>query len=485
MGLYKNPFEEQLSQSVDHYPSISKVKEVTNTPKYYDMPTNIEIEEVLQKYKIDKEKNGELFRDLLNVCSNDFVGGQREEVMKHFEFDEEPTQEQLQMLLDRQNMLRTMPANLKALANPDNKETESLLRKALKSPLDRAAVITKLIQSEQPDSSENKGDSKSPAKRNHKDDEKTDEDGNPIKGMPGPFAAEPDNPAKIWEKLEKKLDQVIEQEQLFGEVDVNKMFRLSKTQAQEMELGAKLDQNINIRAHSTKTYEENRRSRKKKLFQYKDSTHLPKVRKSMIAHPLFDLKIAKKDLLYREGYETHEKKQLLYILVDWSGSMSDYYKLLLRNAYLYNRIAAVARGEAELLYSRYVTNISHFRHIKTKEEAIKFYESERKIAPGGGVCSFGPVLTQAVKKMNEVYSSGNYTRPEILLIHDGQDDFRPVDLGKIRVHGLMLGQDHKPLREYCTATGGSWIVRDFEKEGYPPQGFKEEDVDPYWTEEFR
>lgn len=445
----------------DTYSNIGQVTTVTNPPEYYDPPTHMEIEEVLAKYKIDKNRNETLFQDLLNVCANDFIGASREEVMKDFHFNESPSDEALDALRGRQDMLRTMPSDLKALSK-GNQESSSLLKKALRSPLDRAAVLTRLIQEQQQGGCNSQG-------KNDEEQDEEDKDGNvtKVKGKPGPFAQE-SKPEEIWEKLDDLLEEMVAQEEIFSEdEDFDRLFQLSPEEAKEMQLGSELDKNINLRSHSTKSFVEDTRSRKKKQFQFTSFSQLPKVNRVSMAMPDFKMRLAKKELSYRNGYHTEQKKQLLFILVDWSGSMSDVYKLMLRNAYLYNRLQAVARGDAELIYARYVTTMHKPVHIKTKQEAWDFFRKERKQFPTGGVCDFEPVFKSAMEYIDNMYSTGAYTRPEILVIHDGQDRFKAVNPGITKFHGLMLGQDHTALRSFCVSTGGSWIVQDFSKQ-YPP-----------------
>lgn len=162
----------------------------------------------------------------------------------------------------------------------------------------------------------------------------------------------------------------------------------------------------------------------------------------------------------RERCSRQEKKMLLYILIDCSGSMQSDNAFLKAGGVLMNRLKAVLQGEAEVLFSffeqelgeEYTASSDSLPDVKNLMNQIK-YENF-----GGGGTAIANCTKEAVERVNKrLANNPNLTRPELLVVTDGCDNttaLKASDLGGITLHTIIVGGHNEHLLKVARQSGG-------------------------------
>jgi len=183
--------------------------------------------------------------------------------------------------------------------------------------------------------------------------------------------------------------------------------------------------------------------------------------------PTFMYKLATKQLMVKRPDQS--SKQSLVLLIDVSGSMNTYQKLEWVKAIILNRLDAVIKQKAELFivfFERVAfidqSSKSHYsykkvRHIKTKKEAIEMCLLNWMPSFNGG----GTNIQKAIEQVCECIDNGKIghysfggTKPQIVVMNDGQDRIDPSFTPKYTTHGFILGQNNQNMKKMCTSSGG-------------------------------
>lgn len=184
--------------------------------------------------------------------------------------------------------------------------------------------------------------------------------------------------------------------------------------------------------------------------------------------PNYRAKLALKDLTINAPIDIKENKQKIIILLDFSGSMSSSNKQDWVITILADRIKYVLKDQAEIFFSYYVTNPNnlHFYHLHDKESVMSFWK-KFSTSPNGGDTDIGSM----VKRIKNEIDKGklcnlnvdlSQERPEILVIHDGQDTVKTAQFEYKTNAITMLDGVNDELKEKCIETEGMYV--------YIPQG---------------
>lgn len=197
----------------------------------------------------------------------------------------------------------------------------------------------------------------------------------------------------------------------------------------------------------------NNDSNEKKKFQMDNHNQITKVSKSSMMMENFDDKFIKKELAVKEKVKPEEKKQILYMLVDDSGSMSCKVKQTYVRAVLLNRLESVVDGKSELKFCLYESERYAFSEVKDKKSAQVLFKDMSLRRPRGGGTYIGNVLQETI---DEIHAIPGYHDPEIMIVCDGDDHVDPgsIDYKGVRINVVLLGTTNKNLQQVATETGG-------------------------------
>jgi uncharacterized protein with von Willebrand factor type A (vWA) domain len=120
----------------------------------------------------------------------------------------------------------------------------------------------------------------------------------------------------------------------------------------------------------------------------------------------FLYKAATEQLSVRERVVTIERKQLLYIIIDCSGSMGSGQRIFKAGGVLMNRLKAVIESEAELYVRLFDTSLKQEYHAGTPAEAKELIRHFTEKNYSGGSTDISGCARAAQKRIEEIVSEG-------------------------------------------------------------------------------
>lgn len=180
---------------------------------------------------------------------------------------------------------------------------------------------------------------------------------------------------------------------------------------------------------------------------------------------LFRYRAVTSQLQIRERGIHMEKKQLLYMIVDCSGSMGDggNYRINLAGGVLVNRLMAVAKGDATLYWRFFDTKLYECHFVANKEEAYGSIQKILKVENyAGGGTNFDQALQGAVDHIGKLRADGGeFVKPEIMIVTDGECHCRVKygDLKGIKLHTALVADARVEELESLTTQSGGLFMR--------------------------
>lgn len=183
-------------------------------------------------------------------------------------------------------------------------------------------------------------------------------------------------------------------------------------------------------------------TKQKKTTEIKSVADVSKVviREHTESDEVFDAKLAKKQLIKNQNLKPKGKKQLLYLLIDTSGSMQTLaglggaLGLVTRASLCAAFCAALSRRVKEdggMLFARgFEGNVDVLRDCRTLEQHAVFESWIVNCRFNGGGTDIPRAITQAGKDINE--NSGDISRAEILIITDAEDNISATHIKELR-----------------------------------------------------
>lgn len=161
----------------------------------------------------------------------------------------------------------------------------------------------------------------------------------------------------------------------------------------------------------------------------------------------------------RERVTTIEKKQLLYIIIDCSGSMGSGQRIFKAGGILMNRLKAVIEGEAELFVRLFDTSLKEEHHASSPSEAKELIRHFTEKNYSGGSTDISGCVRAAKSRIEEIIAQGATYRPELVIITDGDDkiSLTTKELTGIKTHAFVVECANKNLTDLAVATGGVGI----------------------------
>ncbi|KKQ93036.1 MAG: hypothetical protein UT66_C0006G0001 [candidate division CPR2 bacterium GW2011_GWC1_39_9] len=161
----------------------------------------------------------------------------------------------------------------------------------------------------------------------------------------------------------------------------------------------------------------------------------------------------------RERVTTIEMKQLLYIIIDCSGSMGQGQRIYKAGGILINRLKAVIAGEAELYVRLFDTQLKEEHHASTAAEAKELIKHFTEKNYSGGSTDISGCAKLAQERIEEIISQGSTYRPELVVITDGDDQINVTtkDFVGTKMHAFVVECANKALTDLAVQTGGVGI----------------------------
>ena len=180
---------------------------------------------------------------------------------------------------------------------------------------------------------------------------------------------------------------------------------------------------------------------------------ITKINKADMLKVGFDDKFIKKELIVKEKVKPESKKQILYMLLDDSGSMACLAKQTYVRAVLLNRLEQVVDGKSELKFCLYESKRYQHYDVKTLADTQKLFKEISLRRPNGGGTNIGAVLQETI---DEIHALPNYHDPEIMIVCDGDDHVRDgsIDYKGVTISAVLLGRANPAIKKITQETGG-------------------------------
>jgi len=161
----------------------------------------------------------------------------------------------------------------------------------------------------------------------------------------------------------------------------------------------------------------------------------------------------------RERVTTIEKKQLLYIIVDCSGSMEQGQRIYKAGGIIMNRLQAVIAGEAEVYIRLFDTQLKTEHHASNAIEARETIKHFTEKNYSGGSTDISGCAKAAQTRIEEIIKSGSMYKPELVIITDGEDQIslKAKDFAGSKIHAFVIECENKQLTDLAKSTGGVGI----------------------------
>jgi uncharacterized protein with von Willebrand factor type A (vWA) domain len=176
---------------------------------------------------------------------------------------------------------------------------------------------------------------------------------------------------------------------------------------------------------------------------------------------LFNYRAVTNQYVIRERGYFKEKKQLLYVLIDCSGSMTDggMSRVNIAAGVLVNRLMAVANGDAKLYWRFFDTKLHDMTFVEDKNQAYDSINTVlKKENYSGGGTNFNVALTGAVSHITSIAESLDIVKPEIFMVTDGDCScaVKHKDLKGIKLHTAFVAYlgESSELKRLSRESGG-------------------------------
>jgi len=170
-------------------------------------------------------------------------------------------------------------------------------------------------------------------------------------------------------------------------------------------------------------------------------------------------RLVSRTAMVRERVRREEKQQLLYMIIDCSDSMGGGQRIAKAGGVLMNRLKAVVVGDATMFVRFFDSRCYEEHYASTPAEAkelIRHFEAKNF---SGGSTAIDACAREAQKRIEEIVAEGKVTRPELVIVTDGDDSVRLTieDLKGTKLHAFVVERSNTALTDLAVKTGGVGI----------------------------
>ena len=174
---------------------------------------------------------------------------------------------------------------------------------------------------------------------------------------------------------------------------------------------------------------------------------------------LRNYRIATRAIQVRERVKREEKQQLFYVLIDCSGSMVGN-RIHKAGGVLMNRLKAVVAGDAHIFVRFFDSRLFEEHHADTPAAAKKLMKRFQQQNFSGGGTKIVACARNALERIDEIQQEGKLTRPELVIVTDGEDNVSSLkleDFRQTRMHAFVVERSNEELTQLARGTGGVGI----------------------------
>lgn len=170
-------------------------------------------------------------------------------------------------------------------------------------------------------------------------------------------------------------------------------------------------------------------------------------------------RLVSRSAMVRERVRREEKQQLLYMIIDCSGSMGNGQRIAKAGGVLMNRLKAVVAGEAQMFVRFFDMRCYEEHYVSNAAEAKDMIRHFEEHNFSGGSTNISGCAKEAQSRIEEIVAEGKLTRPELVVVSDGDDSISLTaeDLCGTRLHAFLVERSNARLTELARETGGVGI----------------------------
>lgn len=181
------------------------------------------------------------------------------------------------------------------------------------------------------------------------------------------------------------------------------------------------------------------------------------------ARPLFNYMLMSNQFQVRERGVYTDKKQLLYILVDCSGSMhgNSFGRIHKAAGVLLHRLMAVAKGDAVVYWRFFDTTVYPHKLAASQTDANQqIKEILNEGSYNGGGTNFDIAIKTAGEHIASLNEMAAYAKPEIMVVTDGECHchVKPSDIPGIKVHATYVCASTSPGLTALSQSSGGVVI---------------------------
>ena len=159
-----------------------------------------------------------------------------------------------------------------------------------------------------------------------------------------------------------------------------------------------------------------------------------------------------------------DKQQLLYLMIDSSGSMRYEDNISKACGILFNRLKAVVEGNAQVYFRFFDTDLSDEHYAHDEETAKEAMRTISKHGFSGGGTAIVESARTCLDRIRDIMESKEHDLavPELIIVSDGMDSVDELSASEFmsvgtKMHAFILGYENKPLMDIARQTGGVGI----------------------------
>ena len=172
-------------------------------------------------------------------------------------------------------------------------------------------------------------------------------------------------------------------------------------------------------------------------------------------------RLVTRSAMVRERVRREEKQQLLYMIIDCSGSMERGQRIAKAGGVLMNRLKAVVVGEAQMFVRFFDSRCYEEHFASSPAEAKDLTRRFEEHNFSGGSTNISSCVKEAQTRIEEIVAEGKLSRPELVVVSDGDDSISITaqDLGDTKLHAFVVEGSNPALTDLAVQTGGVGIDR--------------------------
>lgn len=231
-----------------------------------------------------------------------------------------------------------------------------------------------------------------------------------------------------------------------------------------LNISRQLNKLVRMRVARTRKYEPNPEADDVRYRPMRELSEIDRMHSAEWAYPkrYRNYRMVTGQAAVRERVERLEKKQLLYVIVDCSGSMGSTERFYKAGGVLMNRLQAVMSGDAEVKFAFFDSKLYSEKQATTSEEAQALMKEIQGNNFHGGSTAIANCAGEAIARIHETLDQReNLNKPELVIVTDGEDDTTSLTREKLRgikCHAFIVGGENDHLLKVAQSTGGVGIA---------------------------